>query len=161
MMPLEFLHHAFPQTNSYSHNLFFFFQGASERIIPHSLHPDVQQQVDSIFVKRLATLSESGVLPGADDWDILNPMVVRAASEVRAHVSSGTKEEPALWFLSSCFGSFFGAEIMIVCIGWWSRPSFLSVPYLCMPGSKNLMTCRQGVPAGKRSRAQFWQCAGS
>jgi hypothetical protein len=103
--PLELLHRAFIFILV---DTLFFLQGASERTLPHSLQPDVQQQVDSIYVKRLASLSESGVLPGADDWDIVNPMVVRAASEVRAHVSSpGTQHALPPFYLIFLFWGIF------------------------------------------------------
>ena len=55
------------------------------RLVAACASREAQQMVQHILVKRLAALVDSGVLLGADDDDVVNPLVVAAAADVCAN----------------------------------------------------------------------------
>lgn len=50
-------------------------ESCAERTVPFCLPADKQAYVESLYIKRLASLADSGVLPGGDEWDVVNPLV--------------------------------------------------------------------------------------
>eukprot|EP00960_Hanusia_phi_P023508 693380-Hanusia_phi.AAC.3 len=57
------------------------------RMLPYNASPDFVMFVQSVVVKRLASLVDSGLLLGGDDHDLVNPYVVQAAMELCSNQS--------------------------------------------------------------------------